>query len=61
MDEVDEFKYMGVWFDRKLRGDVYLENMVNKAEKWAGKVMWMSRIKGQMEIDRGRMVWELIG
>ena len=25
------------------------------------KVMWMSRVNRQVEIDRGRMVWELIG
>ena len=25
MEEVEEFKYLGVWFDRKLRGNFYLE------------------------------------
>ena len=23
MEEVEEFKYLGVWFDRKLRGNVH--------------------------------------
>ena len=31
------------------------------AEEWVGKVIWMSRVNGQVEDDRGRMVWELIG
>ena len=39
MEEVEEFKYFGVWFDRKLRSDVHLEKMANKAEEWVGKVM----------------------
>ena len=27
MEEVEEFKYSWVWFDRKQRGNVYLEMM----------------------------------
>ena len=50
-----------MWFDRKLRDNVYLEKMANKAEEWVGKVMWMSRVNGQVEVDRGRTVWELMG
>ena len=50
-----------MWFDRKLRGNVHLEKMVNKAEEWVGKVMWMSRVNGQVEVDRGRMVRKLMG
>ena len=57
MDEVEEFKYLGVWFDRKLRRKVFLEKMANIAEEWVGKVIWMSRVNGLMEIDSGRMVW----
>ena len=49
-----------MWFDRKLRGNVRLEKMANKAEEWVGNVMWVSRVNGQVEADRGRMVWELI-
>ena len=49
-----------MWFDRKLQGNVHLE-MVNMAEEWVGKVMWMPRVNGPVEVDRGRMVWELIG
>ena len=60
MEEVEELKYLGVWFYRKLRGNVHLEKMANKAEEWVGKVMWMSRVNRQVEVGRGRMVWELI-
>ena len=45
-----------MWFDRKLRGNVHLEKMENKAEEWVGKVMWMPRVNEQVEVDRGRMV-----
>ena len=34
MEKVEEFKYLSVWFDRKLRGNVHLEKMANKAEEW---------------------------
>ena len=35
--------------------------MANKADKCVGKVIWISRMIGQVEVDGGRMVWELIG
>ena len=35
--------------------------MANKAEKGVGKMMWMSKVNGQVEIDRGKMLWEVIG
>ena len=38
MEEVKEFKYLGV--------------MANKAEEWVGKVMWMSRVNGQVKVGR---------
>ena len=31
-----------------------------KAEEWAGKTEWMSRRDGQIEVERGRLVWELL-
>ena len=34
------------------------KKMANKAEEWVGKVMWMSRVNGSVEVDRGRIVWE---
>ena len=33
--------------------------MVNKVEELVGKVIWLSRVNCQVEVDRGRMVWEL--
>ena len=32
MEELEEFKHLGVWFDKKLRGNVHLEKMLNRAE-----------------------------
>ena len=60
MEEVKAFKYLGVWFDRGMRGNVQLEKMKEKAEEWAGKTEWMSRKDGQIEVERGRLVWELL-
>ena len=37
MEEVEEFKYLGVLFEKKLRDNVHLEKMANIAEKF-GKV-----------------------
>ena len=37
-------KYLGVWIDRWLRGNVHMEQMVEKAEEWIGKVEWMSKV-----------------
>ena len=32
--EVKAFKYLGVWFDRGMRGNVQLEKIKPKAEEW---------------------------
>ena len=34
---------------------------MEKAEEWIGKVEWMSKVNGLMEVERGRLVWELLG
>ena len=36
MENVEVFKYLGVWFDRGKRGNVHLEKMRGKPEKWGG-------------------------
>ena len=36
VEEVEEFKYLGVWVDRKLCGNVQLEKMAKKVEVWIG-------------------------
>ena len=37
MEEVKASKYLGVWFDRGMPGNVQLEKMKEKAEEWAWK------------------------
>ena len=56
IEEAEEFKYLGVWFDRKLRGNVHLEKIVKKAEERVGKVTWMSRVNVQVEVDKKGVV-----
>ena len=48
-----------MWVDRKLCNNDRLE-MAKRAEEWIGKVTWMSRVNGQVDVDGGRMVWELL-
>ena len=55
MEEVIAFKYLGVWLDRKMRGNVQMERMREKAEEWVGKTEWMSRVNGQIAVERGRV------
>ncbi len=59
MEEVEVFKYLGLWMDKRMRGNVQMEKIREKAEEWAAKTEWMSRVNGQMEVERGRLVWEL--
>ena len=54
------FKYLGVWFDDKLKGNMHLEKMVERAEEWAGKLQWMSKVDGVMNVERGGLIWELL-
>ena len=34
MENVEVFKYLRVWFDRGMRGNVHLAKMREMAEKW---------------------------
>ena len=45
MEEVEEFKYLGVWFDWKQQDNVHLEKMANEAEEWVGNMIWLYRWK----------------
>lgn len=38
-----------------------LEKLSEKAEEWEGKVECVSRKDEQFEVERGRLVWELLG
>ena len=49
MEEVEEFKYLGVWVDRMLRGNVQLEKMSTKKEEWTGMVDWNGDMDEQSE------------
>ena len=60
MENMELFKYLGVWFDRGMRGNVHLEKMREKAEKWGARIGCMSRVNGEMEVDRGILIWELL-
>ena len=51
MEEVDSFKYLGVWFEQRMRGNVQLEKMVEQAEEWTGKIEWMARVDGELEAE----------
>ena len=42
MENVEVFKYLGVWFDGKMRGNGLLE-MREKAEKWGTRIGSMSQ------------------
>ena len=37
-----------------------LKKMVEKAEEWIGKVEWMARVNGEVEVECRRMAWELM-
>ena len=59
MENVKVFKYVGVWFDRGMRGNVHLGKMREKAEKWEARIGCKSRMNREKE-DRGRFIWELL-
>ena len=54
MEEVESFKYLGVWFAQKISGNVQLEKIVELAEERANKVEWMARVDG--ELGRARSI-----
>ena len=55
MDDVEVFKYLGVWIDRGMRGNVHLEKMRKKAEKWGARIGYMSNVNREMEVDRASL------
>ena len=46
---------LGVWFDRRMRRNVHQEKLREKAEKWVARIDCMSRVNGEMGVDRGRL------
>ena len=51
MEEVEEFKYLGVWVDPKLRGNIQLEKM----EEWGEEKVMFSAGRFRMEERREEM------
>ena len=49
MEEVEEFKYLGVWVDRKLRDNVLLEKVAKKGRRvdWKGDMDERSEWEGR--------------
>ena len=39
---------IGVWLDWKLRENVQMKRIREKAEEWTGKTEWMSGVNGQI-------------
>ena len=39
---------------------MFNREIAKTAEEWIGMVAWMSRVNRQVEVDTGRMVWELL-
>ena len=43
-----------------MRGNVHLEKMREKAEEWGARIGCMSRVNEEMEVNSGRLIWELL-
>ena len=54
MEETEEFKYLGVWMDAKLKGNTH-------AVEANQRVGWIGRVNGVMETERGAAIWESMG
>ena len=55
VEEVEEFKYLGVCVDRKQRGNVQLEKMARKGRRvdWMVRVVWNGDMDEQSEWKGG--------
>ena len=65
MENVEVFKYLGEWFDRGIRGNVYLKKLREKAKKWGGGggKNWLyeqSELRDGGGQDRGSLIRELL-
>ena len=61
MEETEEFKYLGVWMDAKLKGSTHMEKRTERAVEANQRVGWMGRVNGVMETERGAAIWESMG
>ena len=53
-----------MWFDSGMRRNAHLEKIWEKSEKWwgggGGKNWLYEQSDGEMEVDRSRLIWELL-
>ena len=56
MEETEEFKYLGVWMDAKLKGSTHMEKRIERAVEANQRVGWMGRVNGVMETERGTAI-----
>ncbi len=61
VEETEEYKYLGVWMDAKLKGKTHMEKRIERAEEAKQRVGWMGRVNGVMETERGAVIWETMG
>ena len=61
VEETEEFKYLGVWMDAKLKGSTHMEKRIERAVEANQRVGWMGRVNGVMETERGAAIWESMG
>ena len=61
VEEHEEFKYLGVWMDAKLKGSTHMEKRIERAVEANQRLGWMGRVNGVMEAERGAAIWESMG
>ena len=61
MENLEIFKFLGMWFGKGIRGNVHLEKLREKLRNgvWT-RIGCMSRVNGEMEVDRGKLILELL-
>ena len=63
---MEVFKYLGVWFDRWYERKCTFGEEGKWLEEMGGgggglaRIGCISRVNGAMEVDRGRLIWELL-
>ena len=61
MEETEEFKYLGVWIDTKLKGSTHMKKRIERAVEANQRVGWMGRVNRVMETERGAAIWKSMG
>ena len=50
-EENEEFKYLGVWMDAKLKESTHMEKTIERAVGANQRVGWMGRVNGVIETE----------